>query len=77
MASSATTPVLQSPITLQTVTLLSGNLFQVAAQYLGDASQWNRIARLNGMTDPFFTGYTVLKIPAVNPNASNGGILYA
>ena len=69
--------MLQQPLTLQTVTLASGNLFQVAAQYLGDASQWNRIAKLNGMTDPFFTGYTVLKIPPVNANAGNGGVLYA
>ena len=77
MTSSATTPVLQQPVTLETVSLLSGNLFQVAAQYLGDAIQWNRIARLNGLTDPFFTGYMVLKIPPVNSSAGNGGVLYA
>ena len=75
MTSSAMTPVLQQPLTLQVVTVVSGNLFQVAAQYLGDATQWTRIARLNGMTDPFFTGLVVLKIPPVNPAAGTGGLL--
>lgn len=61
---------------VQKITVAGGNLFQIAAQYLGDASQWNRIAALNGMVDPMLTGVVVtLTIPAVNKAAGNGGIL--
>jgi nucleoid-associated protein YgaU len=60
---------------LQTKTFPTGNLFSVAAQVYGDATQWNRIAAANGMTDPFFIGPVTLIIPPANPNASNGGIL--
>ena len=62
---------------VQTVTLPTGNLFQVAMQYLGDATQWNRIAELNGMVDPWFTGPMALIIPAIDPAGGNGGILNA
>jgi hypothetical protein len=60
---------------LQTPILPSGNLFAVAAQYLNDATQWNRIATLNGMIDPFFTGPITLTIPPADPASGNGGIL--
>jgi hypothetical protein len=58
----------------RTVTLPAGNLFSVAAQYLGDATQWNRIAEANGMVDPFFLGPMTLIIPPADPNGGNGGI---
>ena len=61
--------------TIQTVTVAGGNLFQLAAQYLGDATQWNRIAQLNGLTDPFLSGPITLELPPVNSSAGNGGIL--
>ena len=48
------------------------NLFQVAANEFGDATQWYRIAALNGLTDPWVPGGLELKIPA--PGKSNGGI---
>ncbi len=61
----------------RTITVAGGNLFQIAAQYLGDATQWNRIAALNSMRDPMLpNGITVLKMPVVNAKAGNGGILY-
>jgi len=60
---------------LQKPTLPSGNLFAVAAQYLGDATQWNRIAQLNGLIDPWFTGPVTLTIPQADPAGGNGGIL--
>jgi hypothetical protein len=53
----------------------TGNLFAVASQYLGDATQWNLIAQLNGMVDPFFSGPLTLIIPQANKSVSNGGIL--
>ena len=48
-------------------------LFHVAARELGDASQWDRIARLNGIVDPWIGPLTDLKIP--QPGKSTGGIL--
>lgn len=53
--------------------MAGGNLFQIALAQLGDATQWNRIAALNDLTDPFLQGVTSLKIPAVDP-AAGGGI---
>lgn len=61
--------------TIQTIAVAGGNLYQLAAQYLGDATQWNRIASLNGLTDPFLGGPITLEIPAVDASAGNGGIL--
>jgi len=60
--------------TAKTVTVAGGNLFAIAAQYLGDATQWNRIAAINGLTDPMITSLVTLKIPPVKAGG-NGGIL--
>lgn len=68
-------PNLQSPIRLKTVVVSGVNLFALAAQYLGDATQWNRIAKLNGLSDPMILATTTLQIPTVNPALANGGIL--
>ena len=54
------------------ITVASGNLFQIAAVYLGDATQWIRSAQLNALMDPFINGITVLQLPAVNPLAGGG-----
>lgn len=61
--------------TARTITVSGGNLFAIAAQYLGDATQWNRIAQLNGLTDPMLVGTVTLRLPAVSKTAGNGGIL--
>jgi hypothetical protein len=61
--------------TLKTVRVAGGSLFALAAQELGDATQWNRIARLNGLCDPMIDGVATLVIPPVDRNAGNGGIL--
>ena len=52
-------------------------LFHLAARYLGDHSQWYRIAELNvdvlgNPPDPWITQTVELKIPS--PGTSNGGI---
>jgi hypothetical protein len=60
------------------LTRVSGTtLFQVAADYLNDATQWYRIAQLNGLSDPWITAVTVLQLPSQLPSTShgNGGIL--
>lgn len=57
---------------MQTITVAGGNLFQIAAQYLGDATQWIRIAQLNGLADPVLSGVVTLAIPQSNPLAGGG-----
>lgn len=56
---------------MQTIQV-AGNLFRVAAVYLDDATQWVRIAQLNGLSDPMLTGVVTLKIPATNKTAGGG-----
>ena len=58
---------------MRTITVTGGNLFQVAAQQLGDATQWIRIAQANGLSDPMLMGLVTLSIPATDP-AAGGGI---
>jgi nucleoid-associated protein YgaU len=57
---------------MQTIQVAGGNLFRIAAQYLGDATQWIRIARLNDISDPMLTGTTTLRIPQFDKNAGGG-----
>lgn len=57
---------------MKTITAGGGNLFQIALEELGDATQWNRIAELNGLIDPFLTGLVTLQIPKQDPNAGGG-----
>jgi hypothetical protein len=54
------------------VTVVGGNLFRVAAEQLGDATQWVRIAEANGLSDPMLSGVVSLRIPAVDPQAGGG-----
>jgi hypothetical protein len=57
---------------MKQVTVLGGNLFEVAARQLNDATQWIRIAQLNGLSDPFLTGLVTLNIPSIDPNSGGG-----
>lgn len=59
---------------MKTVTVAGGNLFALALEHLGDATQWNRIAQANGLIDPFVTGPMALRIPARDASAG-GGVL--
>jgi len=58
---------------MKRVIVATDNLFHVAAQQLGDATQWIRIAELNNLSDPVLTGVTQLLIPDVD-RAAGGGI---
>jgi nucleoid-associated protein YgaU len=60
---------------VKTIAVAGGNLFKIAALELGDATQWNRIAQANDLTDFVVPGPTTLIIPPVDANAGNGGIL--
>jgi nucleoid-associated protein YgaU len=57
---------------MRTITVAGGNLYQLAMQYLNDATQWNRIAQANNLIDPVLIGLTTLKIPPVDSNAGGG-----
>ena len=47
------------------VTVTDTTLFHVAATWLGDATQWSRIADLNGLNDPLLVGIVTLSLPLV------------
>ena len=57
---------------MKTITTAGGNLFKIAAEELGDATQWIRIAQLNGLSDPMLSGVVTLLIPDLNPEAGGG-----
>ncbi|MGA3398274.1 MAG: hypothetical protein ABSC95_03560 [Acetobacteraceae bacterium] len=57
---------------MQTITVAGGNLFRIAAEQLGDATQWLRIAQLNRLNDPMLSGVVTLLIPNQDPNAGGG-----
>ncbi len=59
-------------MTMQTVTVVGGNLFALAAVYLNDATQWIRIAQANGLSDPQLSGVNTLVIPPIDPTAGDG-----
>lgn len=67
---------------MKTVPVIGGNLYTLALQYLGDATQFNRIMQANAGTsggtplDPFITGTMALKIPSVNPALTGGIFVY-
>ena len=59
---------------MQTITVNGGNLYQLAAQYLNDATQWIRIAVQNGMSDPFINVPQPVQIviPDLDATATGG-----
>lgn len=57
---------------MKTITVVGGDLFHIAAQELGDATQWIRIAQANAILDPFLTGMVTLAIPDRDPAAGGG-----
>lgn len=63
----------RAPQGVQTVSVVNANLFTLAEQYLGDASQWDRIADLNAVggvpPDYLITGPVTLAIPATSSGA--------
>lgn len=57
---------------MRSMTVAGGNLFRIAEEQLGDATQWIRIAQLNGLSDPMLEGVVTLMIPDVDPSAGGG-----
>lgn len=68
-----------APAPLRQVRIGGGTLFRVALDELGDATQWNRIAVLNGLTDPWLDGGSILtlNIPPRQANPTSRGALNA
>jgi len=58
---------------MNVVTVVGGDLFRVALVQLGDPTQWNRIAKVNRLSDPVLAGLVTLKLPAID-RAAGGGI---
>lgn len=56
----------------RSITVAGGNLFAIAAKYLNDATQWNRIALANSLSDPVVQGVQTLVIPAADATAGGG-----
>jgi hypothetical protein len=53
--------------------IVSGaNLFQIAAEYLSDATMWIYLAELNHLQDPFLQGLTPIRIPTIGSLRSGG-----
>lgn len=69
-------PLIPAVSTNRIVTIAGGNLFALAAQYMGDATKWYQIAAANGLSDPMLNDVVTLLIPQ-NSLPSNGGILGA
>lgn len=57
---------------MKTLTVVGGNLFRIAADQLGDATQWIRVAQLNGVVDPILSGTMTLILPDTDPTATGG-----
>lgn len=57
---------------MKMVTVVGGNLYQVAAEQLGSALQWINIAKLNHLVDPVLSGQTRLLIPPFSSAFSDG-----
>lgn len=57
---------------MKTIVVTGGSLFQIASEYLGDATQWIRIAQLNGLADPVLHGLVVLRLPEIDMTAGGG-----
>lgn len=57
---------------MRTITVVGDDLFHIAARYLGDATQWIRIAQLNNLSDPQLIGPTILLLPPLDPQMGGG-----
>ena len=67
-------------VPVETFNASATTLFHIAAAFLGDATQWTRLAAMNqsavtanDFIDPWITALTPIAIPGAG--VSNGGIL--
>lgn len=57
---------------MRSIQVAGGDLFRLALTYLGDATQWIRIAQLNGLSDPMLRGAMTLRLPERDTPAGGG-----
>jgi len=57
---------------MKRITVISANLFKIAAVELGDPLQWLNIARLNHLSDPMIPGLMTLTIPKASQAYADG-----
>ena len=61
----------------QIIKVIGGNLFNIAMLYLGDATQWNRIAEASGTGfDPVLPRATVTTLTIPNAVTDSSGGIY-
>lgn len=61
----------------QLLTVNGANLFQLAAQYYGNATFWTTIAKANGLTDPQLQPGTPMTLVIPQVPTDTGGVLYS
>jgi hypothetical protein len=54
------------------IQVTGGNCFDLAAKYLGDATQFIRIMQANNFKDPQLQGLTTVVIPDLDPSQTGG-----
>ncbi len=59
---------------MKSVTVSGTTLFHVAATQYGDATQWWRIARANGLVDPVVDAVTTLSVPDADSATEGDGV---
>ena len=57
---------------MDSIRVADTTLFHVAAHQLGDAIQWNRIASLNGLSDPILRGVCEVLLPPFDSGTGGG-----
>jgi hypothetical protein len=71
-----TTVPARTPQGARTITVVNANLFQVAEEYLGNATAWGRIADINSVPgvapDFILTGPTTLILPRSGSGSDDG-----
>lgn len=65
LASSISSIAATANLPISSVNVTNPNLFSLAAQYYGDATQWQAIANANGLSDPLPIGQHSLTIPSL------------
>jgi hypothetical protein len=50
---------------VQSITMIGGNLFEIAATQFGNALQWINIARTNKLIDPMLSGTNIIWFLAI------------
>lgn len=60
---------------MRDIIIAGGDLFRIAMEQFGDATQWIRIAQMNNIADPWIDGVRTLRIPAPDTRAGGGVVV--